>query len=352
MNFVAAVKDLYPGCEGDDRYCRADLQYLVQEYRTKPMQSQQDLGEYRRKFLKVASLLIATRKLSDTERDDLFLRGFPPEVEGKIRHRLLVVKSDLHPDNPYPIVDTHDAAKFLLTGSASRSSFQSSLLMPATSTPPRQPYHQAYQPPQQTYQPPTHQSLAPQLPSSQVKQEFAATTQNQFRNGNCNFCGGPGHFTRSCIMVCEYIQASKISHGQDGRLYFVDGSRIPRIPGLQFIKECVDHVEAECTEAATMSTSSTATSANFVRDPPPHMRSGILAITYPDTDAVLDIDSSAFAVQVSTSLNVAEPDFQPYIAQAWASFQAERGSKDSRPTKRVCFDGVAVPTRQIVPSNP
>jgi hypothetical protein len=27
VNFVAAVKDLYPGCEGDDRYCRADLQY-------------------------------------------------------------------------------------------------------------------------------------------------------------------------------------------------------------------------------------------------------------------------------------------------------------------------------------
>jgi hypothetical protein len=84
------------------------------------------------------------------------------------------------------------------------------------------------------------------------------------------------------------------------------------------------------------------------------MTSGILAIMYPDTDTVLDIDPSAFmtAVQVSTSLNVAEPDFQPYITQAWASFQAERGSKDSRPTKKVRFDGVAVPTRQVVRSNP
>jgi hypothetical protein len=127
---------------------------------------------------------------------------------------------------------------------------------------------------------------------------------------------------------------------------FTDGSRIPRIPGLQFIKECVDCAEAERTGPATMSTSSAATSANFIRDPPSHMTSGILAITYPDTNAVLDIDPSAFmtAVQVSTSLNVAEPDFQPYIAQAWASFQAERGSKDSHPTKRVHFDGVAVPT--------
>jgi hypothetical protein len=226
--------------------------------------------------------------------------------------------------------------------------------MPATSAPPQQPYHQAYQPPQQTYQPPTHQSPAPQLPSSQVKQEFAVTTQNQFRNGNCNFCGGSGHFTRSCIVVGEYIWAGQISRGQDGHLYFADGSRIPRIPGLQFIKECVDRVEAKRTGAATMSTSSTATSANFVRDPPPHMTSSILAIKYPDTDTVLDIAPSAFmtAAQVSTSLNVAEPDFQPYIAQAWASFQAERGLKDSRPTKRVRFDGVVVPTQQVIHSNP
>jgi hypothetical protein len=46
VNFMATVKDLYLGCEGDDWYWRADLQYLVQEYCTKPMQSQQDLGEY------------------------------------------------------------------------------------------------------------------------------------------------------------------------------------------------------------------------------------------------------------------------------------------------------------------
>jgi hypothetical protein len=46
VTFVAAVKDLYPGCEGADRDCRADLQYLIQEYHTKPMQSQQDVGKY------------------------------------------------------------------------------------------------------------------------------------------------------------------------------------------------------------------------------------------------------------------------------------------------------------------
>jgi hypothetical protein len=76
-------------------------------------------------------------------RDGLFLRGFPLEVEGKIRHHLLVVKSDFHPDNPYLIVDTNNVAKFLVTGSAFRTSFQSPLPTPATSAPPQHPYHQA-----------------------------------------------------------------------------------------------------------------------------------------------------------------------------------------------------------------
>ena len=46
--------------------------------------------------------------------------------------------------------------------------------------------------------------------------------------------------------------------------------------------------------------------------------SGILAITYPDMDVILDIDPLAFMMtaQVSTSPNVTDPAFQPYISQA------------------------------------
>ncbi|KIO09534.1 hypothetical protein M404DRAFT_22032 [Pisolithus tinctorius Marx 270] len=35
--FVVTVKGLYPGCEGDNHYCHTDLQYLVEEYQSKPM---------------------------------------------------------------------------------------------------------------------------------------------------------------------------------------------------------------------------------------------------------------------------------------------------------------------------
>ena len=45
-NFTRAVKKLYPGCEGANWYCQADIQYLVQEFRAKLMHTLEDLGEY------------------------------------------------------------------------------------------------------------------------------------------------------------------------------------------------------------------------------------------------------------------------------------------------------------------
>ncbi|KAI6142982.1 hypothetical protein BKA82DRAFT_163928 [Pisolithus tinctorius] len=77
--FVVAVKGLYPGCEGDDCYCRY-LQYLIKEYQSKPMQNQDDLGEYQQKFTKISALLIKTKKLAETERDSMFLNGFPRAI--------------------------------------------------------------------------------------------------------------------------------------------------------------------------------------------------------------------------------------------------------------------------------
>ena len=86
------------------------------------------------------------------------------------------------------------------------------------------------------------------------------------------------------------------------------------------------------------------------------MTSGILAISYPDTDAVLDIDPTAFMMtaQVSTSLKSVDPEFQefqPYIAQAWASFQAHKASKEGHPQKGIWFNGIAVPAKQATKPN-
>ncbi|KIK78510.1 hypothetical protein PAXRUDRAFT_163847, partial [Paxillus rubicundulus Ve08.2h10] len=94
--FVAAVKDLHPGCKGANWYCCADLQYLVQDYCSKLMCSQDDLGEYRRRFLKIYQLLIANKKLADMERDTdvtdmFFLDRFQRVVTDWVCHHLSII---------------------------------------------------------------------------------------------------------------------------------------------------------------------------------------------------------------------------------------------------------------------
>jgi hypothetical protein len=232
-DFVTAVKDLYPGCEGASRFCRADLQYLVYEYSKKPMRSQDDLGEYRRKFIKISAHLVTAKKLAETERDALFLSGFPQEVAERVRHRLSIVKSDLHPDDAYPIEDVMKAAKFLLTGSALRAPIPA--LNEYRSIPPSVP------------QPPT---------GSVVKQEYAFQSQRPVgRPSVCAFCADHGHFIGSCDHVQEYLQAGKIIRGTDGRLYMPDGSGIPRYPGTNCMKVAIDRMEAERRGSTPVATS-------------------------------------------------------------------------------------------------
>ena len=85
------------------------------------MHSQDDLGEYTRKFTKFAAILIANQKLSEMERNIMFLAGFSTPLQDCICHRLAIVKPDVHPDDPYLMDDVIAAAKFLLTGSTFRS---------------------------------------------------------------------------------------------------------------------------------------------------------------------------------------------------------------------------------------
>jgi hypothetical protein len=63
--FVVAVKDLYPDVKELTITVSADLQYLVQDYYAKPMHSQDELGEYHRKFVKISVPLISNKKLAD-----------------------------------------------------------------------------------------------------------------------------------------------------------------------------------------------------------------------------------------------------------------------------------------------
>ena len=120
----------------------------------------------------------------------------------------------------------------------------------------------------------------------------------------------------SCPLVEGYIQAGKASRGTDGRLYLLDGQHIPRIQGTHCLCECSDQLPV----LAPAPPSSVVTS-------------GILSVTNSTTDAILDIEPSVFMAPVDQDLDkesdpaLADPDFQAYITNAWAAFQADRKDK-------------------------
>ncbi|KIK79767.1 hypothetical protein PAXRUDRAFT_16149 [Paxillus rubicundulus Ve08.2h10] len=122
-DFVTEVKQLYPRCEGADRYYRSDLHNLVQEYQVKPMKNREELGEYHRKFQKVATHLISTEKLLVNERDLLFLDGLPHALAAPVQARLQYKVLDVHPSNPYPMTSTLEATNFCLTGASLRPAY-------------------------------------------------------------------------------------------------------------------------------------------------------------------------------------------------------------------------------------
>ena len=111
----------------------------------------------------------------------------------------------------------------------------------------------------------------------------------------------------SCPHVEGYIWSGQASRGANNRIHLPDGRQIPRVPGTSCLKDC------RLTAAAVT----------------PAVTTEPFSLTYPDTDAVLDIEPSVFMTPLhqtdeDANSTLAHPDFQPYIAQALANFKANK----------------------------
>ncbi|KIK78144.1 hypothetical protein PAXRUDRAFT_17046 [Paxillus rubicundulus Ve08.2h10] len=272
-DFVTAVKQLYLGCKGADRYYCSDLHNLVQEYRVKPMKNREELGEYHRKFQKVAAHLISMAKLS-------------------------YKVPDVHPSDPYPMTSTLEATNFCLTGASLRLAYS--------------PY--GYNQPPQPFQ---------QQPASAQPRNSVARPQTTGQTGTLS----PPSPAPGTVVKQEYP---------------VPGSQAPRIATCAF---CQDSSHFVPNSASTKSTPS----SSFVRDPPPHITATLYTTAYGDDNGLeteLEIEPSAFlhtsymSLHVPDSSEVADPEFQPFLANTWVNFQAGKGKGDQSNGKKTRFNGV------------
>ena len=69
----------------------------------------------------MTTFLIAKNHISAAEQSQAFARGFPQKLWTKVTHQLQLKFPDHFPDDPYTLEQIHDAAQFVLHGTASLS---------------------------------------------------------------------------------------------------------------------------------------------------------------------------------------------------------------------------------------
>jgi hypothetical protein len=274
--FCEAVKELYPGCKEDKSYIRDNLKNLVANQAKKMMHSQDDVGDYLRKFQRISTYLISNNHLADPDRDRMFLEGLHVDIRDHVIRRLAVKQPDKHPDDAYTQKDVIAAAVFLLQGPSEVSTTTSTQ---ATVTP-------------------ANTAPVPCAPNTVIKQEYVMSQSAPCPPVNCYFCGRTGHMTRRCSDIESYIALGKVIRNEDNRIVLADGSNIPTRIGAM-LKDEVDLIIN-----------------NRRREEPPHVIAGLFACSGPEIEVELDIEPSAFLQTASTQGN--DEDSDPDMANVRA----------------------------------
>ncbi|KIO09544.1 hypothetical protein M404DRAFT_131281 [Pisolithus tinctorius Marx 270] len=139
-----------------------------------------------------------------------------------------------------------------------------------------------------------------------------------------------------CALIEVYICTGKITRGTDNHLYLVDGSQIPHFPECNSLR---GYQASTCavTPAAPCNTTTQGTANLF-------------CIAHPKVDVPLEIQPSAFLNTIQDVnepvTDLADPNFQAYVTQAWATYQADKGNKGAVIShgKKACFDGASEPS--------
>ena len=118
QKFVDAVCQLYPGSNAEQCWLIADMEKLVADTSKTGISSLANLGKYHRDFVSITTFLIAKNRLATPEQSCTFAHAFPSELWSQVSYQLQLKFPDHFPDDPYTLEQIHDAARFVLHGTA------------------------------------------------------------------------------------------------------------------------------------------------------------------------------------------------------------------------------------------
>jgi hypothetical protein len=230
--FRKAIHKLYPGSEDDRKWTILDMDKVVGEQLCIGIFDANDLGMYYRSFFNITHFLCTKNRISEAEQSRAFIHGFQPTLWTHIARQLKLKCPDHYPNDPYPLDDMHEAARFVLAGT---------LTLPNQAAPTQN----------------TTQATSTSAPSSSahVKQEDLAIIFDKFAvtivgalasaKGNgpphagtglrheqiealiCIFCGLTGHFIRDCLICQAYINEGKCKRNAKGKVVLPNSQYTP-----------------------------------------------------------------------------------------------------------------------------
>ncbi|EPS96449.1 hypothetical protein FOMPIDRAFT_1089392, partial [Fomitopsis schrenkii] len=110
------IKSLFPGAEDERKYAVADVKALVARRAASSIATITELSSYYREFFTMTSYLIKNKRLSESEQSRLFVEGIRDPLWDQVQLRLQIKYAAHYPDDPYPMNDVYEAAKFVLHG--------------------------------------------------------------------------------------------------------------------------------------------------------------------------------------------------------------------------------------------
>jgi hypothetical protein len=243
-NFKAAIRLLYPGCEGGRLYSIRDLERFVSDADARGVYTRGDLGEYFREFMRIAGHLTAQGRIEQGELNRLYIQGFGQTTRAKIEQRLQITQPDHHPEDPYNMNDVQIAATFLLSHTSptlpgttfSTPTIPGVFAANARVNPAASPQGQQQVKREMWDMDSFMSNIGKVIADSMAQHAGAYRPPYQPMNNpagagprpvGCHFCGGFSCRIATCPVVEDYWRAGKCIRNEQGRVCLPSGRFIP-----------------------------------------------------------------------------------------------------------------------------
>ncbi|KIY47554.1 hypothetical protein FISHEDRAFT_45084 [Fistulina hepatica ATCC 64428] len=231
--YKKVIEKLYVGDMESRQWTVNDLSHLCGEATRNPFQTLHDFRVFKHLFTVLFNYLLGQMKISDTEASRMLFATLDARIINAVASRLAIVKPDHFPSDPYPLEDLQNSIEWVLTGTATNLALIAPAAAPTLNVMPTLPYGQRAtpSPSQALIASLLSAAQAPQIPVANPyipRQTNGRPNQPPARNGNCNYCGGYGHYISDCPEVEVDMRAGMCRRNHFHHVVLPSGAHLPR----------------------------------------------------------------------------------------------------------------------------